>query len=101
MEERRKVVLTKLAHEHINSLFESTAEEAGEHEAQILIDDFLDVVFGEIPLFPERFPVCQGIKSGSLDYRIANLYSDYRVIYQIFKTKILVLMILHEDDLPF
>lgn len=101
MAEKRKVVLTKLAVEHIDGLYNEYLEDGLTYEAQALMDDFLDVVFDEIPRFPDQFPVCDGIKSGSHDYRIGRIQHDYCVIFQIFKDKVLILLILHERDLPF
>ncbi|MEM6344345.1 MAG: type II toxin-antitoxin system RelE/ParE family toxin [Bacteroidota bacterium] len=101
MAEKRKVVLTKLAVEHIDGLYNAYLDEGLTYEAEALMDDFLDVVFDEIPRSPELFPVCDGIKSGSHDYRIGRIQHDYCVIFQIFKDKVLILLILHERDLPF
>ncbi|MCB0838434.1 MAG: type II toxin-antitoxin system RelE/ParE family toxin [Bacteroidetes bacterium] len=101
MAEKRKLVLTKLATEHITQIYQFLLDEGADAEAEELMNDFLDVVFGEIPKFPEQFPVCEGVKSGSSDYRIGSLVGDFRVIFQILKEKVLILMILHESELPF
>ena len=101
MAEKRKVVLTKLANEHISRIHQFFIDEKDEVFAAELMDDFLDVVFGAIARFPEQFPVCIGIRSNSPDYRIASMKGDFRVIYQILKDKILILMIIHESELPF
>lgn len=100
MAEKRKVVLTKLANEHITHIYQALLEiDSGEAEA--LMDDFLDTVFGDIPAFPEQFPICEGIKTQSNDYRIAHLIGHFRVIFQILKDRVLILLILHESELPF
>ena len=64
MAEKRKLVLTKLATEHITQIYQFLLDEGADAEAEELMNDFLDVVFGEIPKFPEQFPVCEGVKSG-------------------------------------
>lgn len=101
MAEKREVVLTQLANEHITNIYQYLLNHDAKAEAEELMDDFLDVVFGEIPKFAEQFPVCEGVKSGSTDYRIGSLAGDFRVIFQIFKDKVLILMVLHESELPF
>ncbi|GAB4429105.1 MAG: hypothetical protein OHK0039_47720 [Bacteroidia bacterium] len=101
MAEKRKIILTKLASEQITHIYDALREQGFDDEAAALMDDFLDVVFGEIPVYPERFPPCEGIKPGSGDYRIGNLVGDYRVIFQIVHQHILILLILHESELPF
>ena len=101
MAEKRKVVLTKLASDHIHTIHTTLIQEGYTSEAHELMDDFLDTVFGEIPRFPTQFAVCEGVKSSSTDYRMATLYEEFRVIFQIFKEKVLILMILHQSELPF
>ena len=101
MAEKREVVLTKLAAEHIHSIYTHLLEEGATREAEELMNDFLDIVFGEIPLFAERFPVCEGVKNGSENYRIGSLAGDFRVIFQLLPDKALILLILHESELPF
>ncbi|MEM7655044.1 MAG: type II toxin-antitoxin system RelE/ParE family toxin [Bacteroidota bacterium] len=101
MAEKRKVVLTRLAHEHVSSIYQEFSKESGESEAETFINDFLDTVFGEIPSFPERFPVCEGVKTQTNDYRMGALHGDFRVIFQILKEKVLILLIVHESELPF
>lgn len=100
MAERRKVVLTKLANEQITDIHQALLKLGEKEEAEILMDDFLDTVFGDIPAFPEQFPICEGIKTQSNDYRIANLVGHFRVIFQIMKDRVLILLILHESELP-
>ena len=101
MAEKRKLVLTKLATEHITTIHQFLLNQGSKADAEELMDDFLDIVFGEIPRFPEQFPVCEGVRSGSSDYRMGSLVGDYRVIFQILRDKVLILMILHEEELPF
>ena len=48
MAEKREVVLTKLASEHIHSIYTHLLEEGATREAEELMNDFLDIVFGEI-----------------------------------------------------
>lgn len=101
MAEKRNVVLTKLANDHITQIYQYLLSEGLNREAAELMDDFLDLVFGEVALFPEKFPICEGVRSGSTDYRMGQLAGEYRVIFQIFKDKVLILLILHEEDIPF
>lgn len=101
MAEKREVVLTQLASDHIHSTYTLLLEEGATQEAEDLMNDFLDIVFGEIPLFAERFPVCEGVNNGSENYRIGSLAGDFRVIFQVFPTKVLILLVLHESELPF
>jgi plasmid stabilization system protein ParE len=101
MAEKRKVVLTRLAVDHIDSIYQAYLDEGKNDEAEELMNDFLDVVFGEIPRFPEQFPVCEGVQSKSADYRIGRIKGNFCVIFQIFKERVLILLILHESELPF
>ena len=101
MAEKRKLILTKLATEHISQIYQFLLKEDSPTGAEELMNDFLDIVFGEIPRFPEQFPICEGVRSGSSDYRIGSLVGEFRVIFQILKDKVLILMILHESELPF
>ncbi len=101
MAEKRKVVLTKLAVDHIDGIYQALLSEGKQEEAEELMNDFLDVVFEEIPRFPEKFPVCDGVQSSTQDYRIGRIKGNFCVIYQIFKDKVLILLILHESELPF
>jgi plasmid stabilization system protein ParE len=101
MAEKREVILTELASEHIHSTYTLLLEEGATQEAEDLMNDFLDVVFGEIPYHADRFPVCEGVDNGSDNYRIGSLAGDFRVIFQVFATRVLILLILHESELPF
>lgn len=98
MAEKRRVVLTNLASDQIGRLFDALTEQGAKEEAQILMDDFLDVVFGDIAYFPERFPVFTGIKEKG-DYRMGLLVGDFRVIFQIEVDRVIVLLIMHESEL--
>lgn len=98
---KRKVVFTRLATEQITHIHESLLERGAADDAEDLMDDFLDVAFGEIPAFPEKFPVIEGVSSQEGTYRIASLYTDFRIIFQTFREKVLILLILHEWELPF
>lgn len=101
MAEKRKVVLTKLAVDHIDGIYQALLSQGLDTDASELMDDFLDVVFGEIPRFPDKFPVCEGVQSNTQDYRIGRLRGGFCIIFQIFKDKVLILLILHESELPF
>ncbi len=99
MAEKRKVVLTQLIHEHITTRYQQTFAESPS-EAEVLMDDFLDVVFDEIPRFPTRFPIFEGLRAGSADYRMAKLRGGFCVIFQVLKSRVLILVLLHESELP-
>lgn len=101
MATKQRVVLTKLANDQITFLFQHLENQDALEEAEALMNDFLDTVFGEIAAFPERFPVIKGLKQGSAEYRIGNLVGDFRVIFQIMRDRVLILLILHESELPF
>ncbi|MEL6672573.1 MAG: hypothetical protein AAFR61_10290 [Bacteroidota bacterium] len=101
MAEKRKVVLTKLAAGHIHDIYTSLIDAGFITEAGELMDDFLDVVFGEIPRYADKFPICEGVKPQNGDYRMGHIVGDFRVIFQIYMDKVQILMILHESDLPF
>jgi plasmid stabilization system protein ParE len=98
--ETKRIVLSKLAHTQITDLFDELSGD-DPRAAESLMDDFLDVVFDEIKHFPDQFPTCRGMRSYAGDYRLAALYEEYRIIFQILKTKVLILLILHESELPF
>ncbi len=70
MATKQRVVLTKLANDQITFLFQHLQDQGAIEEAEALINDFLDIVFGEIAAFPERFPVVEGIKPTSTEYGI-------------------------------
>jgi|GEM_PF-3456038 len=100
MEEKRTVVLTRSAEQHITDIYKELRAES-ESLATEVMDNFLDVVFSDIPQFPLLYPVCDGTKSRSTSYRIASIGVGFRVIFQVFKRQVLILMILHESELPF
>ncbi|MCI4671049.1 MAG: hypothetical protein MRZ79_23125 [Bacteroidia bacterium] len=97
----RKIVFTKLATEQITAIHESLLAKGAIHDAEDFMDDFLDVAFSEIPAFSDKYPVVEGVSSQEGDYRIASLYNDFRIIFQTLKDKVLILLILHEGELPF
>ncbi len=97
----RKIVFTKLANEQISRIHQSLLEEGAPTDAEELIDEFLDLVFISIRAYPQKFPLCEGVSSAYGDYRIASLYTNFRVIFQTLEDKILILLILHEGELPF
>ncbi len=98
MAEKRRVVITNLATDQIDRLYRALLDQGAAEEASFLMDDFLDVVFGDIAYFPERFPVFTGIKERG-DYRMGLLVGDFRVIFQIETDKVVVLLIMHESEL--
>ncbi len=98
--EERRIVLTKLAQAQVSEIYHEICQ-ISEAEGEAFINDFLDIVFEEIKYFPFQFEPCPGIRSQSGDYRLGAIYGDYRVIFQIFKQKTLVLLVLHESELPF
>ncbi|MEO0581984.1 MAG: type II toxin-antitoxin system RelE/ParE family toxin [Bacteroidota bacterium] len=101
MAKKRKVVLTKLANEQITYIYQQSIAQEGQEEAQILMDDFLDVAFTLIAAQPSRFPICLDKPRASATYRMAVFAEDYRIIFQILTQKILIVLIHHEEDLPF
>ena len=98
--EAKAIVLTKLAHAQITEIYTEMLA-ASKAEAVTMMDDFLDVVFDEIKHFPSKFPVCDGMRTGAGDYRIGAVYGGYRIIFQLFRTKVLILLVMHESELPF
>ncbi len=98
--EARVIVLTKLAQAQITEIY-TEIRMSSKSEAEAIMDDFLDVVFDEIKHFPAQFPICEGMRKGSGDYRIGSLYGGYRVIFQVFRSKVLILLVMHESELPF
>jgi len=98
--EERKIILTKLAHAQVSEIHQEISQQSPQ-DAEEFINDFLDLVFQEIKTFPYQFEKCKGMRSQQGDYRIGAMYGDYRVIFQIFKQKILILLVLHESELPF
>ena len=96
--QKREIALTNLATDQIDRLYRALLVSGANEEAEILMNDFLDVVFGDIAYFPERFPVFTGIKERG-DYRMGLLVGDFRVIFQILPEKVLVLLIMHESEL--
>ncbi len=100
VKEERRIVLTKLAHAQVSEIHNEISQLSAS-EADIFINDFLDVVFEEIKFFPFQFEKCEAMRSQNGDYRLGAIYADYRVIFQIFKKKTLILLILHESELPF
>ncbi|MDX2247444.1 MAG: hypothetical protein SF052_11740 [Bacteroidia bacterium] len=100
MAEKRKVVLTQEATEQVSEIYEFFLLEDERGAAEEFINDFLDVVFGEIPRFPEQFPICENVKSSSTDYRMGSIAEEFRVIFQIFRDKVWILMVIHETELP-
>ncbi|MDP5170219.1 MAG: type II toxin-antitoxin system RelE/ParE family toxin [Bacteroidia bacterium] len=95
---KRKIALTNLASDQIDRLYHKLLEKGAKQEAEVLMDDFLDVVFGDIAYFPDRFPVFTGIKDKG-DYRMGLLVGDFRVIFQIMLDRVVVLLIMHESEL--
>jgi mRNA-degrading endonuclease RelE of RelBE toxin-antitoxin system len=98
--EERKIVLTKLAHAQVSEIHDELSQVSSE-DAEAFINDFLDIVFEEIKYFPFQFEKCEGMRSQGGDYRIGSIYGDYRVIFQISSKKTLILLIMHESELPF
>ena len=98
--EEKRIVLTKLSHAQVSEIYNEIDQESAAN-AEAFIDDFLDVVFEEIKHFPFQFERCEAMRSQNGDYRIGSIYGDFRVVFQIFKKKILILLILHESELPF
>lgn len=101
MAKDRKIILTELATEQIRILHETLLDKGAVLEAEAFMDSFLDVVFGDIAKYADRFPVCEGVATKSDDYRIGNLVDGLRVIFQIMDDRVLILLILHESELPF
>lgn len=97
---KRKVVFTRLATEQITHIHQSLLDRGAEGDAEDLMDDFLDVAFFDIPSFPEKFPAVEGVSPQNGEYRIASLYTDWRIVFQTFKEKVLILLILHEGEVP-
>ncbi|MEZ4777271.1 MAG: type II toxin-antitoxin system RelE/ParE family toxin [Bacteroidia bacterium] len=100
MAEKRKVVLKALAEAQVSEIYDYLLSEGENGYAETFINDFLDVVFDEIPRFPEQFPICEGIKSGSKDYRMGSIADEFRVVFQIHRDKVEILLVLHELELP-
>ncbi len=98
MPSQRPVVLSHIAADQFYSLHTYLLEQGATKEAELLLNDFLDVVFGDIAFFPERFPVFTGIQEPG-EYRMALLIGDFRVIFQILPDKIWVLLFMHESGL--
>ena len=98
MPPKRPVVLSQTAADQFYSLHTYLLEQGATKEAELLLNDFLDVVFGDLAYFPERFPVFTGIQEPG-DFRMALLLADFRVIFQIQPHQILVLLMMHESEL--
>ncbi len=97
----RKVILTRLAHEQVNDIYQTLLDENASDEAEDFINDFLDVGFGDVPSFPDKFPFCPLNESEVHErYRMANLGGDFRLIYEVINDRILVLLVIHESELP-
>ncbi len=94
---KRDIRISHLAADQIDRLYHALLQQGDTGEATVLMNDFLDVVFGDIAYFPERFPVCGGIKEPG-DYRMALLVDDFRIIFQIKTEDVLILMIIHQDE---
>ena len=101
MEGKRPVVLTRLASEQVTYIQQHILEEEGQEEAQAFIDDFLDVAFGDIAFYPDQFSRCPIRLGSAYPYRMAHLLGQYRLIFQVLPAQILVLLVLHRDELPF
>lgn len=101
MAARRRVILTRLAHEQVTDIYQSLLDEGADDTAQVFIDDFLDVGFGDVPTFPDQFPFCPLNHEEVKDrYRMANLEGEFRLIYEIVNDRILILLVIHESELP-
>lgn len=101
MASKRKVILTRLAHEQVTDIYQSLLDAGAGDVAQDFIDDFLDVGFDEVPSFPEQFPLCPLEHEEVRDrYRMANLEGDFRLIFEIVNERILILLVIHESELP-
>lgn len=98
--EERKIVLTKLVHAQVNEIYSELNQQSAQ-DAEAFINDFLDVVFEEIKYFPFQFEKCEGMRSQNGDYRMGPIFGDHQVIFQIFRKRLLVLLVLHESELPF
>jgi hypothetical protein len=98
--EERRIVLTKLVHAQVSEIYSELNQQSAQ-EAESFMDDFLDVVFEEIKYFPFQFEKCEGMRAQSGDYRMGPISGDHQVIFQIFRKRILILLVLHESELPF
>ncbi|MEO0895244.1 MAG: hypothetical protein AAFY71_02415 [Bacteroidota bacterium] len=101
MAENKKVVLTVIAKQQLTDIHQSLIDGGAFDDAEIFMDDFLDLAFSTIPSYPEKFTPIEGVSNDESDYRLASLFEDFRIIFQILKGKILILLILHENELPF
>ncbi|MEZ4829675.1 MAG: type II toxin-antitoxin system RelE/ParE family toxin [Bacteroidia bacterium] len=100
MAAKRKVVLTKTASLQVAEIYNYFLSEGENAEAELFINDFLDVGFDEIPRFPQQFPLCETIKLGAGDYREAIIAEEFVVIFQVFRDRVLIVLVLHEMDMP-
>lgn len=101
MAKKRKIILTELATDQTGILHRALIEKGAVLEAEAFMDNFLDVVFGDIAHYADRFPNCDGVTTNKEDYRIGNLIDGLRVIFQVMEDRVLILLILHESELPF
>jgi len=101
MAEKRKIVLTVVAKQQLTDIHQSLMEEGAFEDAEDFMNDFLDLAYSTIPSYPDNFAPIEGVATKSSDYRLASLFGDFRIIFQILQGKILILLILHESELPF
>lgn len=98
--EERRIVLTKLVNAQVSEIYNEFNQQSAQ-DAEAFINDFLDVVFEEIKYFPFQFEACEGMRSQSGDYRMGSIYGDHQVIFQILRKKTIILLVLHESEMPF
>lgn len=98
--EERRIVLTKLVNAQVSEIYSELSQQSA-RDAEAFINDFLDVVFEEIKYFPFQFEKCEGMRAQSGDYRMGPIFGNYQVIFQVFRKKTMILLVLHESELPF
>jgi hypothetical protein len=98
--EERRIVLTKLVNAQVSEIYNEFSQQSAQ-DAEAFINDFLDVVFEEIKYFPFQFEPCEGMRTQSGDYRMGPIYGGHQVIFQILRKKTIILLVLHESEMPF